>query len=86
MRSLSVTCTVRAAAWFESCPVDAVCACRLPGISPDDIDDLGDMLEVSVKEREEACGSEADVVRLVKGLQPQLQAKLRELQTLLKEG
>ena len=72
-------------AYLQLCIVSEACGCRLPGISPDDIDDLGDMLEVSVKERGEGCGSEADVVRLVKGLEAQLQAKMQELQRMLRE-
>ena len=43
------------------------------------------MLEVTVQERSEQCGTEADVVRLVKGTTAQLQQRLRELQRLLKE-
>ena len=54
-------------------------------MSSDDVDDLGSMLEVTVKERSEACGSEADIVRLVKGTTAQLQQRLKELQRLLKE-
>ena len=62
-----------------------MCFCRLPGVSADDLDELGSMLEVTVQQRGEQCGMEVDVVRLVKGTAAQLQQRLKELQRLLKE-
>ena len=59
--------------------------CRLPGVFSDDLDELGSMLEVTVQDRSERCGTEADVVRLVKGTAAQLQQRLKELHRLLKE-
>ena len=55
-------------------------------MSADDLDELGSMLEVAVQDCSERCGTEADVVQLVKGTTAQLQQRLKELHAALAQG
>ena len=57
--------------------------CRLPNVTPDDLDELADMMEVEVSEA--ADWQDADLRRLVRSCSELLAERLGKLQQLLKE-
>ena len=57
--------------------------CRLPNVTPDDLDELADMMEVEVCEADK--WQDADLRRLVKSCSELLADQLGKLQQLLKE-
>lgn len=58
-------------------------ACRLPNVTPDDLDELADMMEVQVSEA--AGWQDAELRRLVRRSSEPLAERLGRLQQLLKE-
>ena len=57
----------------------------LANISPDELDELGDLIKVAVVERDEGISSDAEVTRPVKSIADKLQEQLSKLHQLLKE-
>lgn len=57
--------------------------CRVPGITPDDLDELGDMMEVTVDSRGKL--QEPEVTRRVRGCAELLAERLSKLHGLLKQ-
>ena len=57
--------------------------CRLPSVTPDDLDELADMMEVQVSKA--ADWEDAELRRLVRSCSEPLAERLGRLQQLLKE-
>ncbi len=57
----------------------------LANISPDELDELGDLIKVAVVQRDEGISSDAEVTRPVKSIADKLQEQLSKLHQLLKE-
>lgn len=60
-----------------------VLACRLPGVTPDDLEELAEMMEVTVAQS--AGQQESHVIKLVRGSSVALAERLSQLQQLLKQ-
>ena len=60
-----------------------LCLYRLPNVTPDDLDELADMMEVEVSEA--ASWQDADLCRLVRSCSRLLAERLGKLQQLLRE-
>ena len=57
----------------------------LANISPDELDELGDLMKVAVVERDDGISSDLEVTRPVKSMAQKLQEQLTKLHQLLKE-
>jgi hypothetical protein len=57
----------------------------LANISPDELDELGDLMTVTVVEKDDGIGSNMEVARPVKSMADKLQEQLTKLHQLLKE-
>ena len=57
--------------------------CRVPGITPDDLDEMGDMMNVTVKTR--GAMQEPELAKHVRGCAKLFAERLRKLHALLKQ-
>lgn len=57
----------------------------LANISPDELDELGDLMTVTVVEKDDGIGSDMEVARPVKSMADKLQEQLTKLHQLLKK-
>lgn len=77
------------AAWCatmtDSCAAEATGTLSLTNISPDELDELEDLLQVSVSRRDEGFSSDAALMGLVKSIADKLQQQLSKLHQLLKD-
>ncbi|BDA42286.1 hypothetical protein COCOBI_03-1730 [Coccomyxa sp. Obi] len=77
------------AAWrattTDSCAAEATGTLSLTNVSPDELDELGDLLQVTVSRRDEGISSDASLMGPVKSIADKLREQLNKLHQLLKD-